>query len=90
MDFRRKNVNKEETDMKKKIVMALLITAMTASVFAGCGNRMEGDGKVQAMADAENSQDGNADSQESGAGGTRAMESEPEETAEPTEGPSSE
>ena len=37
--------------MKKKIVTALLITAMTASVFAGCGNRMEGDGKVQAMAD---------------------------------------
>ena len=90
MDFRRKNVNKEETDMKKKIVMALLITAMTASVFAGCGNRMEGDGRVQAMADAESSQDGNADSQESGAGGTGAMESEPEETAEPTEGPSSE
>ena len=76
--------------MKKKIVMALLITAMTASVFAGCGNRMEGDGRVQAMADAESSQDGNADSQESGAGGTGAMESEPEETAEPTEGPSSE
>ena len=90
MDFRRKNVNEEETDMKKKIVMALLITAMTASVFAGCGNRMEGDGRVQAMADAESSQDGNADSQESGAGGTGAMESEPEETAEPTEGPSSE
>ena len=90
MDFRRKNVNKEETDMKKKIVMALLITAMTASVFAGCGNRMEGDGRVQARADAESSQDGNADSQESGAGGTGAMESEPEETAEPTEGPSSE
>ena len=39
--------------MKKKIVMALLIAAMTASVFAGCGNRMEGDGKVHAMADAE-------------------------------------
>ena len=76
--------------MKKKIVMALLITAMTASVFAGCGNRMEGDGRVQAMADAESSQDGNADSQESGTGGTGAMESEPEETAEPTEGPSSE
>ena len=76
--------------MKKKIVMALLITAMTASVFAGCGNRMEGDGRVQARADAESSQDGNADSQESGAGGTGAMESEPEETAEPTEGPSSE
>ena len=90
MDFRRKNVNKEETDMKKKIVMALLITAMTASVFAGCGNRMEGDGRVQAMADAENSQDGNADSQESGTGGTGAMESEPEETAEPTEGSLSE
>ena len=90
MDFRRKNVNEEETDMKKKIVMALLITAMTASVFAGCGNRMEGDGRVQARADAESSQDGNADSQESGAGGTGAMESEPEETAEPTEGPSSE
>ncbi|WP_300661662.1 hypothetical protein [uncultured Acetatifactor sp.] len=53
--------------MKKKIVMALLIAAMTASVFAGCGNRMEGDGKVHAMADAESSQDGNADSQ-----GTRA------------------
>lgn len=69
--------------MKKKIVTALLITAMTASVFAGCGNRMEGDGKVQAMADAESSQ-------ESGAEGTGAMESEPVETAEPTEEPSAE
>ena len=69
--------------MKKKIVMALLITVMTASVFAGCGNRMEGDGKVQAMADAESSQ-------ESGAEGTGAMEFKPEETAEPTEEPSSE
>ncbi|MCR2047160.1 SH3 domain-containing protein [Acetatifactor muris] len=76
--------------MKKKIVMALLITAMTASAFAGCGNRMEGDGRVQAMADTESSQDGNADSQESGAEGTGAMESEPEETAEPTEEPSAE
>nr|WP_300868270.1 SH3 domain-containing protein [uncultured Acetatifactor sp.] len=76
--------------MKKKIVMALLITAMTASVFAGCGNRMEGDGRVQAMADAESSQDGNADSRESGAEGTGAVESESEETAEPTEEPSSE
>ena len=76
--------------MKKKIVMALLITAMTASVFAGCGNRMEGDGRVQAMADAESSQDGNADSRESGAEGTGAVESEPEETAEPAEEPSSE
>lgn len=76
--------------MKKKIVMALLITAMTASAFAGCGNRMEGDGRVQAMADAESSQGGNADSQESGADGTGAMESQPEETAEPTEEPSSE
>ena len=76
--------------MKKKIVMALLITVMTASVFAGCGNRMEGDGKVQAMADAESSQDGNVDSRESGAEGTGAMESEPEETAEPTEEPSAE
>ena len=52
--------------MKKKIVMALLIAAMTASVFAGCGNRMEGDGKVHAMADAESSQDGNDDSREPG------------------------
>ncbi len=69
--------------MKKKIVTALLITAMTASVFAGCGNRVEGDGKVQAMADAESSQ-------ETGADGTGAMESEPEETAEPTEEPSAE
>ena len=76
--------------MKKKIVTALLITAMTASVFAGCGNRMEGDGRVQAMADAESGQDGNADSRESGAEGTGAVESEPEETAEPTEEPSSE
>ena len=76
--------------MKKKIVTALLITAMTASVFAGCGNRMEGDGRVQAMADAESSQGGNADSQESGAEGTGAMESEPVETAEPTEEPSAE
>ncbi len=76
--------------MKKKIMTALLITAMTASVFAGCGNRMEGDGRVQAMADAESSQGGNADSQESGADGTGAMESQPEETAEPTEEPSSE
>ena len=69
--------------MKKKIVTALLITAMTASVFAGCGNRMEGDGKGQAMADAESSQ-------ESGAEGTGTMESEPEETVEPTEEPSAE
>lgn len=76
--------------MKKKIVTALLITAMTASVFAGCGNRTEGDGKVQAMADAESSRNGNADRQESGAEGTGAMESEPEETAESTEEPSSE
>ncbi len=76
--------------MKKKIMTALLITAMTASVFAGCGNRMEGDGRVQAMADAESSQGGNADSQESGADGTGAMESQPEETAEPTEEPSAE
>ena len=74
--------------MKKKIMTALLITAMTASVFAGCGNRMEGDGRVQAMADAESSQGGNADSQESGADGTGAMESEPGETAHPTEEPS--
>ena len=76
--------------MKKKIVTALLITVMTASVFAGCGNRMEGDGKVQAMADAESSQNGNDDSRESGAEGTGAMESEPTETAEPTEEPPSE
>ncbi len=76
--------------MKKKIVMALLITVMTASVFAGCGNRMEGDGKVQAMADAESSQNGNDDSRESGAEGTGAMEFKPEETAEPTEEPASE
>ena len=76
--------------MKKKIVTALLITAMTASVFAGCGNRMEGEGKVQAMADAESSQDGNVDSRESGAEGTGAMESEPEETAEHTEEPPAE
>ena len=76
--------------MKKKIVTALLITVMTASVFAGCGNRMEGDGKVQAMADAKSSQNGNDDSRESGAEGTGAMESEPTETAEPTEEPPSE
>ena len=76
--------------MKKKIVTALLITVMTASVFAGCGNRMEGDGKVQAMADAESSQNGNDDSRESEAEGTGAMESEPEETAEPAEEPPSE
>ena len=73
--------------MKKKIVTALLITVMTASVFAGCGNRMEGDGKVQAMADAESSQNGNDDSRESGAEGTGAVDSETEETAEPTEEP---
>ena len=76
--------------MKKKIVTVLLITVMTASVFAGCGNRMEGDGKVQAMADAKSSQNGNDDSRESGAEGTGAMESEPTETAEPTEEPPSE
>ena len=73
--------------MKKKIVTALLITVMTAGVFAGCGNKMEGGGKVQAMADAESSQNGNDDSRESGAEGTGAMESE---TAGPTEEPSSE
>ena len=76
--------------MKKKIATSLLITAMTASVFAGCGNRMEGDGKVQAMADAESSRNGNDDSRESGAEGTGARESETEETAEPAEEPPSE
>ena len=76
--------------MKKKIVTVLLITVMTASVFAGCGNRMEGDGKVQAMADAESSRNGNDDSRESGAEGTGARESETEETAEPAEEPPSE
>ena len=76
--------------MKKKIVMVLLITVMTASVFAGCGNRMEGNSRVQAGADAESSQGGNADGQKIGAEGTGAMESEPEETAEPTEEPSAE
>lgn len=61
--------------MKKKIVTALLITAMVASVFTGCGNKMEGDGRVQAaMAGTESGQDG-------------TEESVPEATAEPTAEP---
>lgn len=41
--------------MKRKILTALLITALAAGALAGCGNRAEGDGKVPAaVADAGN------------------------------------
>lgn len=36
--------------MKRKIVMALLVTMLAAGTFTGCGNKMGGDGKVQAAA----------------------------------------
>ena len=63
--------------MKKKMVTALLITVMAASVFTGCGNKMEGDGRVQAaMADAESGQN-------------ETEESVPEAAAEPTAEPAS-
>lgn len=70
--------------MKKKIAMVLLVTVMATSVFAGCGNSVEGNGKVQAaMADAGNSQEDS----EGKAEGTEAGESTPEATAEPTAQP---
>lgn len=70
--------------MKKKIAMVLLVTVMATSVFAGCGNSVEGNGKVQAaMADAGNSQEDS----EGKAEGTDAGESTPEATAEPTAQP---
>lgn len=65
--------------MKKKFVTALLITAMATSVFTGCGNRMEGDGRVQAAM----AEDGSGPESDT-------LESEPEATAEPTKEPSSE
>ena len=42
--------------MKKKIVMALLVTMLAAGTFTGCGNKMGGDGKVQAAAEAGSDQ----------------------------------
>ncbi len=75
--------------MKKKIVTALLITAMAASVFTGCGNRMEGDGRVQAaMAGTESGQDEMEESVPEATAEPTA-EPAPEATAEPTEEPAS-
>ena len=75
--------------MKKKIVTALLITAMAASVFTGCGNKMEGDGRVQAaMASTESGQDGTEESVPEATAEPTA-EPTPEATAEPTGEPSS-
>lgn len=71
--------------MKKKILMALLVTAMTVSMITGCGSRMEGDGKVQAaMADAGNSQEESSDVPESEANEAESSEQTPEPTVEPT------
>ena len=72
--------------MKKKIVAALLITVMTAGIFSGCGNRMEGDGRVQAaMATA-----GDGSNLDSEATAEPTAEPESEATAEPTAKPTPE
>lgn len=65
--------------MRKKIVVLLLVMAVSVSAVAGCGNKMEGEGRVQAaMADAGN------------AGGKEETEATPEPTAEPTAEPAPE
>lgn len=50
--------------MKRKIVMALLMTMLAAGTFTGCGNKMGGDGKVQAAAAEAGSDQGESDSPE--------------------------
>ena len=34
--------------MKRKVLAAFLVAVLTAGSFTGCGNKIEGDGKVQA------------------------------------------
>ena len=71
--------------MKKKIVMILLVTAMTVSVFAGCGNSVEGDGKVQAaLANAGNGQEDSGGAAEGTEAGEPAPEAMAESTVQPT------
>ena len=65
--------------MKKRLVIMLLVTVMTAGVFTGCGNKIEGEVQA-AMADAGNSQ-------EDSENGKDKEESSPEATAAPTEEP---
>lgn len=82
--------------MKKRTLAVLLAAVLAASVFTGCGSRMEGDGKVQAaVTDGENGQSEPDGSSESGSsseaetGESGTAESEPETTAEPSPEPES-
>ena len=74
--------------MKKKIVTVMLITVMAAGVFAGCGNKMEEDGKVQAaIADAGNGSSLATETPKSAPEATTepSAETAPKSTAEPSE-----
>lgn len=69
--------------MKKRTLAVLLAAVLAASVFTGCGNMVEGDGKVQAaVTDAESGQNESGSSSEAGTGESGTAESEPETTTE--------
>lgn len=72
--------------MKRKVLAAFLVAVLTAGSFTGCGNKIEGDGKVQAAT----AEDGSSQGEDNGSSESEAPESEPEATAEPTKEPSSE
>lgn len=82
--------------MKRKILVALLAATLTTGAFAGCGNKSEGEGRVQAaVADAESGQnenDGNPEGEASKAESEAVVDStaEPAATAQPTAEPASE
>ena len=76
--------------MRRKILVALLAATLTVGAFTGCGNKMEGDGKVQAaMADAGNGNSLATETPKSVSGATTEPTAEPtpKATAEPTAEP---
>lgn len=71
--------------MKKKNIMMLLVTVMTANLFSGCGNDAAEDEKIQtAISNAIDSQAENSNSPENNADGTETAEPTAEPTAQPT------
>ena len=69
--------------MKRKVLTALLAMALAAGALTGCGNKAEGDGKVQAaMTDDGDSKDGNV-----GSLGSETPKAVLGETTEPTAEP---
>ena len=76
--------------MRRKILVALLAATLMVGAFTGCGNKMEGDGKVQAaMADAGNGSNLATETPKSVSGATTEPTAEPtpKTTAEPTAEP---